>query len=64
LTDFSSVTAWGRDGKVWQVRLSVDGITLTEVTSDWIEGFGYNPAEGGNTSFRIDIRTGGKVLPG
>ena len=55
---FSSVTAWGRDGKVWQAQFPVDGITLTEVTPWLIEGFGYNPAEGGDTSFEIDTKTG------
>jgi hypothetical protein len=60
---FTSVTAWGRDGKVWQAKFPVDGLTLTDVTPDLIEGFGYNPAEGGNTSFVIDTITG-RILRG
>jgi hypothetical protein len=56
--DFSCVTAWGKYGKVWQAQFPLDGLTLSGVTPDLIEGLGYNPAEGENTSFMIDPRTG------
>ena len=56
--DFSSVTAWGKYGKVWQAQFPLDGLTISAVAADLIEGLGYNPTEGKNTSFMIDVRTG------
>ena len=61
--DFSRVTAWGKDGMVWQVQFNFDGLNFTSVTPDLITGQGYEPALNQDAQFVIETRTG-KVLRG
>jgi len=55
---FWALIAWNDDGVLWQSRLAVDGLTVTSVGPDRIEGYGYDPAQGANDHFLIDSRTG------
>jgi hypothetical protein len=43
---------------VWQVMVAVDGLTVTNLTSNRIEGYGYDPGLGANDHFVIETATG------
>jgi len=57
---FSSLIAW--NGEVlWQSWLAVDGLTVTSVTPNRIEGHAYNPANDSDDPFSLDSRTGAEL---
>lgn len=57
---FSSLIAWN-DGVLWQSHLGVDGLTVTNVSPNRIEGYGYDPALGADDPFVVDSSTGAEL---
>jgi hypothetical protein len=57
---FSSLIAWN-DGVLWQSHLAVDGLTVTNVSPNRIEGYGYDPALGADDPFLVDSSTGAEL---
>ncbi len=57
---FNSLIAWN-DGVLWQSQLAVDGLTVTNVSPNRIEGYGYDPALGANDPFLLDSSTGAEL---
>lgn len=58
----SSLVAWS-DRVLWHSQLAVDGLTITSVSPNRIEGYGYNPALDANDPFLVDARTGAELRP-
>lgn len=56
-SDFGRLTAWN-GGVVWVANVAVDGLTITSLTADWIEGYGYDPGLGANAPFVVEMGTG------
>jgi hypothetical protein len=54
---FDRLVAWS-SSVVWRANLAVNGLTITSLTSDRIEGYGYDPALGANDPFVIETATG------
>jgi hypothetical protein len=54
---FSRLMAWN-DKVVWKTDFAIDGLTVTCLTSDRIEGSGYNPGLGADDPFVIETGTG------
>ena len=55
--DFRSLSAW--DGNiVWVANVAIDGLTVTNLNSDRIEGYGFDPSLGANVPFAVDVATG------
>jgi hypothetical protein len=62
--DFTRLAAYGSSGLVWRSpRLCWDGLKITTVTRDTIEGTGYDPTAPGRSRFLVDLRTGDSLLP-
>ena len=63
--DFSRLAAYGNKGLAWQSpQVCWDELKITTVTSDRIEGTGYDPTNLGEPRpFAVDIRTGRSLLP-
>jgi hypothetical protein len=53
----SRIVGWNA-GIVWEADLALDGLTITNVSSEQIEGYGYDPVSNTNDSFVIDTPTG------
>ncbi|MDY7078090.1 MAG: hypothetical protein SXV54_14340 [Chloroflexota bacterium] len=59
LADFTVLTAYSTEGIAWTtMRLSWDGLKITEVTSDWIKGLGWDSPRGREVKFVVDVQTG------
>jgi hypothetical protein len=54
---FSRLIAWN-DKVVWQADVAIDGLTVTSLTSDRIEGYGYDPRLGVDDPFVIETGSG------
>ncbi|MBV8115787.1 MAG: hypothetical protein JO300_13675 [Silvibacterium sp.] len=58
-----SLLAWGAAGKAWQTgRLSSEGIEITHINGDHLEGIGWDLIAGRDVPFRINLRTGARVF--
>ena len=54
-----ALLAWGTDGEAWQtVRLSSEGLRITEIRANQLSGFGWDLLTDRETPFTIDLRTG------
>ena len=57
--NFTELVAYGEPGLEWESeRLSWDGIKLTGVTGDWIEGKVWNPRIEAEVGFRVNLMSG------
>ena len=59
LADFTKLTALGDGGVMWESSsLCGDDLKIVRVTSEAVEGIGYDPAKGAETRFAVEIKTG------
>ena len=57
-----SLLAWGPKGKVWQTsRLSWEGVEITRVEGDRLEGIGWDMLADRDVPFTIDLQTGANL---
>ena len=57
--DFTKLVAYGPQGLVWITeRLSYDGITISEVTSDNIRGIAWDAPNLSSVAFSVDLGSG------
>ena len=57
-----SILAWGIDGKSWQTeRLSSEGVEITRIDGDCLEGTGWDLVSDRDVPFAIDLRTGAQI---
>ncbi len=57
-----SLLAWGPKAKAWQTsRLSWEGVEITRVEGDRLEGTGWDMLADRDVPFTIDLRTGASV---
>jgi hypothetical protein len=66
LSDFIRLAAYGSSGLVWRSpRVCWDGLKITKITSDTIEGTGYDPTNSltHESRFAVDLKTGRSLLP-
>jgi hypothetical protein len=67
-TGFTSATAVGKTGIVWQSeRLSWEGVRITTVESGKLHGFGWDVMSDQEVPFEVDLKTGkhtGGARPG
>gem|GEM_PF-739175 len=64
--DFIRLAAYGTNGFAWRSsRVCWDGLRITNVTSELIEGVGYDPTNAATheSRFAIELRTGRSLLP-
>ena len=58
-----SLLAWGPKGKAWQTsRLSWEGVEITRVEGDRLEGTGWDMLADRDVPFAIDLRTGANLV--
>lgn len=58
-----SVLAWGREGQAWEsVKLSDEGVTITETTGGILRGTGWEMMTDREKPFALDLRDG-SLLP-
>jgi hypothetical protein len=65
-SDFTGLGACGSNGLAWRSpRVCWDELKITKVTSETIEGTGYDPTNSLNQEmqFAVDLRTGRSLLP-
>ena len=56
---FHTVMAWAEDGLAWQTaRLTSEGVRVTRVTPETLEGFGWDMRTDRELPFSIDLATG------
>jgi hypothetical protein len=61
-TGFTSATALGKTGIVWQSeRLSWEGVRITTVESGKLHGFGWDLMSDQEVAFEVDLKTGKHV---
>jgi hypothetical protein len=54
-----SILAWAAQGKAWQTaRLSWEGVEITRVEGDHLEGIGWDMFTDRDVPFTVDLRTG------
>lgn len=59
LADYTTIGAYGANGLIWQTeRISFDGINITSIGPDYIEGEAWDPTMRERPKFRVDLRTG------
>jgi hypothetical protein len=58
VADFSNLAAWDLSGEKWRTQFHFDGLRITKMSSEVIEGYGYDPAEGADVPFSVNTRTG------
>jgi hypothetical protein len=64
LADFTHMAALDRNGLVWQSpRVCWDGLKIVSITSETIEGTGYDPTSSHESRFLVDLKTGRSLLP-
>lgn len=57
-----SVLAWGTHGMAWQTeRLSSEGLEITRIEGERLEGVGWDLMTDRDVPFAIDLRTGSRV---
>ena len=57
--NYTELVAYGEAGPVWvSDRLSWDGITITAVTHEYIEGKVWDPRDEADVAFRVDLTNG------
>ena len=57
-----SLLAWGAHGKSWQTeRLSSEGIEISRIEGERLEGIGWDLITDRDVPFVIDLRTGAKI---
>jgi hypothetical protein len=63
--DFIRLAAYGTNGLAWRSpRLCWDDLKITKLTSETVEGTGYDPTNPGTeTRFAVELRTGRSLLP-
>jgi hypothetical protein len=63
--DFIRLAAYGSKGLAWRSpQLCWDGLKITKITSETVEGTGYDPTNPGTeTRFAVELRTGRSLLP-
>jgi hypothetical protein len=58
-SSFHSMLAWGSKGKAWQTgRLSWDGIRITSIQEQTLQGFGWEMKTDQELPFEVDLKTG------
>ena len=56
---FQSLLAWGRSGKSWETgRLSWDGLSITAIHGDTLQGLGWDMTTDRELEFRVNLKTG------
>lgn len=56
---FHSIVAWGQNGIVWEsARLSWEGIRITDIKVDSLNGFGWNLLTDKEENFSLNLTTG------
>ena len=56
---FHHILAWGSEGLAWQsARLSYEGIRLTGIEGDKLQGFGWDLQTDKEVEFALDLHTG------
>jgi hypothetical protein len=59
-----ALLAWGMGGEAWQTpRLSSEGLRITEIRGDELNGFGWDLITDRELPFVIDLRTGQSAGP-
>jgi hypothetical protein len=58
LANFRNLAAWDSSGEVWRTEFHFDGLRITKMGSDVIEGYGYDPAFNADVPFSVNTRTG------
>jgi hypothetical protein len=59
VADYTTIGALGGGGLLWRTgRLSWDGISITHVGPDFLEGEGWDPTTSTRPPFKVDLRTG------
>jgi len=64
--DFTGLAAYGSNGLVWRSpRVCWDDLKITNVTSETIEGTGYDPTNSFKKEMRfaVDLKTGRSLIP-
>ena len=62
--DFIRLAAYGSSKVVWRSpRVCWDGLKITNVTGEIVEGTGYDPTNEHDSRFAVDLRTGRSLLP-
>ncbi|MGB8130101.1 MAG: hypothetical protein WCG81_09940 [Candidatus Angelobacter sp.] len=65
---FTSITAVGASGILWTTeRLTWEGLTITEITGDKLQGHGWDALADKEVPFEVDLKTGrhtGGAKPG
>lgn len=63
LAGFTKLIACGNRGVLWESsNLCGDELKILRVTSEAVEGSGYDPAKAGEARFAVDIKTGQSLL--
>jgi hypothetical protein len=58
-----ALLAWGAHGEAWQSeKLSDEGITLTAIENDTLDGQGWDMRSDKETAFALDLRSGARTL--
>jgi hypothetical protein len=56
---FHSIIAWGASGKAWETaRLSWEGVRITSIEANTLEGMGWNLLTDREVAFEVDLLTG------
>jgi hypothetical protein len=56
---FHGIVAWGRQGLVWEsARLSWEGVRITSIEGDVLQGVGWNLLTDREVGFSLDLLTG------
>ncbi len=59
---YHSLLAWGAEGRVWQTpRLSSEGLEITRIEGNCLEGMGWDLITDRNVPFMVDLRTGASL---
>jgi hypothetical protein len=64
-SDFTGLAAYGGNGLVWRSpRVCWDDLKITKVTSETVEGTGYDPTNSFKQEMRfaVDLKTGRSVI--
>lgn len=64
-SDFTCLAAYGANGLIWRSeRVCWDDLKIQRITSDTIEGTGYDPTSPtSELRFIVDLKTGRSLLP-
>lgn len=57
-----ALVAWGPGGRAWESpRLSSEGLRITEIAGDQLQGFGWDLLTDREVPFTLDLRTGQRL---